>query len=126
MSDGTGQKFSCDSCNRSYSWKPELAGRRVKCKCGTGMSVPTEMAEPEMNEGALYDLVDSEPVPQKLPPLQAPVGAAAAAAAGPAGGRAAPLAKGQGIPRGAAATLGYQRGPSQREKDRFSNATLVD
>jgi type II secretory pathway pseudopilin PulG len=33
-------KFSCDGCGKSYSWKPELAGRRVKCKCGQAMSVP--------------------------------------------------------------------------------------
>jgi hypothetical protein len=33
-------KFSCDDCGKSYSWKPELAGRRVKCKCGQPLSVP--------------------------------------------------------------------------------------
>lgn len=33
-------KFSCDSCGKSYSWKPELAGKRVKCKCGQPLRVP--------------------------------------------------------------------------------------
>jgi hypothetical protein len=33
-------KFSCEACARSYSWKPELAGKRVKCKCGQPLSVP--------------------------------------------------------------------------------------
>src|SRR5689334_20828376 len=33
-------KFSCEACARTYSWKPELAGKRVKCKCGQPLSVP--------------------------------------------------------------------------------------
>lgn len=35
-------KFSCDACGKAYSWKTELAGRRVKCKCGQTMSVPQD------------------------------------------------------------------------------------
>ena len=33
-------KFSCDACGKQYSWKPELAGKRVKCKCGTPIGIP--------------------------------------------------------------------------------------
>src|SRR5689334_1598091 len=33
-------KFSCESCGKTYSWKPELAGKKVKCKCGQPMRVP--------------------------------------------------------------------------------------
>src|SRR3954447_11640808 len=33
-------KFSCDACGKTYSWKPELAGKRVKCKCGQPISIP--------------------------------------------------------------------------------------
>jgi hypothetical protein len=33
-------KFSCDACGKQYSWKPELGGKRVKCKCGTPISIP--------------------------------------------------------------------------------------
>jgi hypothetical protein len=51
--------FSCESCQKSYRWKPELAGKKVRCKCGHTMRVPqtlaTEQAEPERDE---YDLKD--------------------------------------------------------------------
>jgi len=33
-------RISCDACGKSYSWKPEIAGRRVKCKCGSVINVP--------------------------------------------------------------------------------------
>src|SRR5258706_9838109 len=39
-------QFSCDSCGKTYRWKPELAGRRVKCKCGHAMSIPTAPVGP--------------------------------------------------------------------------------
>jgi hypothetical protein len=33
-------QFSCGGCGKSYAWKLELAGKRVKCKCGEKLSVP--------------------------------------------------------------------------------------
>lgn len=36
----TGQAFSCAACGKQYRWKPELAGKRVKCKCGEPIAVP--------------------------------------------------------------------------------------
>jgi hypothetical protein len=33
-------KFSCGSCGKSYAWKPEIAGKRVKCKCGQPLLIP--------------------------------------------------------------------------------------
>jgi hypothetical protein len=35
-------KFKCPACAREYIWKPELAGRRGKCRCGAAVIVPTE------------------------------------------------------------------------------------
>lgn len=32
--------FACSSCGRSFRWKPDLAGRKVKCKCGATLTVP--------------------------------------------------------------------------------------
>ncbi|MEX0654296.1 MAG: DUF6159 family protein [Phycisphaeraceae bacterium] len=32
--------FSCLTCQKQYRWKPELAGQRVRCKCGNKMHVP--------------------------------------------------------------------------------------
>src|SRR5205807_7472407 len=34
MATGQLEKFNCDGCGKSYRWKAELAGKRVKCKCG--------------------------------------------------------------------------------------------
>jgi hypothetical protein len=52
-------RFTCDICGKAYRWKPELAGRRVKCACGRVMTAPT--AAPAEEE-ELYALVpDNEP-----------------------------------------------------------------
>lgn len=41
-------KFTCEGCRKTYAWKPELAGKKVRCKCGTVMTVPASLApEPE-------------------------------------------------------------------------------
>ena len=37
-----GATFSCDSCGKQYPWKPELAGKKAKCKCGAVLSVPAQ------------------------------------------------------------------------------------
>src|SRR5687768_282460 len=53
--------FSCDGCGATYKWKQQLAGKRVKCKCGQVMSVPASLEpadEPEMD--ALYALANDE------------------------------------------------------------------
>lgn len=33
-------RFECDSCGKSYAWKPQLAGRRARCACGHEIVVP--------------------------------------------------------------------------------------
>src|SRR4051812_7817741 len=76
-------QFSCSGCGKSYAWKPEIAGKRVKCKCGERLSVPaTDPAEAEaepMPEGFddLMALADGAPVSE---PSYAPEPAVAAAA----------------------------------------------
>ena len=48
-------QFSCDNCGKSYAWKPQLAGKRVKCKCGSPLSVPK--SDPAAHDdGGLDDL----------------------------------------------------------------------
>jgi hypothetical protein len=32
--------FSCAACGKQYRWKPELAEKKVKCKCGNALAVP--------------------------------------------------------------------------------------
>jgi hypothetical protein len=54
-------KFACHECGKTYKWKPELAGRKVKCKCGAVMAAPKAppAAEDEPDLDALYDLADA-------------------------------------------------------------------
>src|SRR3954454_4514869 len=33
-------KFKCDACGERYTWKPQIAGRQAKCKCGAVLLVP--------------------------------------------------------------------------------------
>lgn len=54
MSDSNGT-FACESCQRQYAWKPELAGRKAKCKCGATIVVPQE---PGGDENGLYAFND--------------------------------------------------------------------
>jgi hypothetical protein len=131
MSDATVAKFACDGCGKQYTWKPELAGKKAKCKCGAVMMIPADAPMAPEADG-LYDLApDSAPKPKAKPkapmaplaPRNAGGGrseslrpAMAAAAHGGGGGGGGP------IPAG----VGYAPGPTQREKDRFSKDTLFD
>lgn len=38
--------FSCAACGKQYRWKPELAGKKVKCKCGNALAVPATPPTP--------------------------------------------------------------------------------
>ena len=69
--------FACESCGKEYRWKPELAGKRVKCKCGGVMTVPAAAPEDEQD---IYGMSDPEPEPTQRPTTVAPKRAAAAAA----------------------------------------------
>lgn len=42
MNTASRPQFTCTSCERTYRWKPELAGKQVKCGCGVKLSVPAE------------------------------------------------------------------------------------
>jgi hypothetical protein len=77
MSNITGPKFSCPSCAKEYRWKPELAGKKGKCKCGGVLAIPASPpraaeAEPDAFDDP-YDVAD-EPVQQAstYAPAQAP------------------------------------------------------
>ena len=68
----TTQKFACSACGREFNWKPELAGKRAKCKCGQMIDIPAELPHPEAEDDGLYDLAelaaDAEKQVSKLPP----------------------------------------------------------
>ena len=41
------EAIMCPGCKRSYAFKPELAGKSVKCKCGQRFRFPTQAATPK-------------------------------------------------------------------------------
>lgn len=48
MDMSEGQRITCEACGKSYAFKPEYAGRTLKCKCGATISVPApEEAVPD-------------------------------------------------------------------------------
>src|SRR5688572_17434104 len=55
-------KFACNECGKTYKWKPEFAGKKVKCKCGYVMTAPkapvTAPPADEPDLDALYDLAE--------------------------------------------------------------------
>src|SRR6476659_7107296 len=73
-------KFSCQSCGKSYKWKPEFAGRKVKCKCGFVMTAPKsapvapKAKQQEEDHGpdldALYELAAEEKTVRKAGAVQ--------------------------------------------------------
>lgn len=81
MSQTQQAKFQCGACGKTYGWKAELAGKRVKCKCGQVMTVPQAIEPPAPAEdpmAGLYDLVPDDP-PAEARPRKAAAAAPAAA-----------------------------------------------
>ena len=60
-------KIVCGSCGRQYSWKPELAGRTVKCKCGAAIVVPRESPVAAVAAPDGYDLAAEGAVGESAP-----------------------------------------------------------
>jgi hypothetical protein len=110
----TAPKFSCNGCQRNYTWKPEIAGKRVKCKCGNVITVPQNIDPPATEEDDLYALAeDAEKAaaqPSRLVAAAPPPPKATASAA--------PTHSRSGIP------LAYKSGPSPREIERAAAAGL--
>ena len=85
-------KIVCESCGRQYGWKPELAGRTVKCKCGAAITVPRESPVAAVAAPDGYDLADGAadsaptyaPAAYTPPAYSAPAGSRETAAAGTA------------------------------------------
>jgi len=47
-------RIECDQCGKVYKWKPDLAGKRVKCACGNKIQVPQR--EDPADESGTYEL----------------------------------------------------------------------
>ena len=91
MEAGVEQKqVRCATCGRGFEWKPELAGRTVKCACGTAVRVAASV-EPAVGadeDSGEYDFAEPAPAPKPRVTVIAapPVGLAA-----PAGSADEPL-----------------------------------
>ncbi len=42
MTETGDQRIECPQCGKQYRWKPQLAGKKVRCKCSAVITVPTE------------------------------------------------------------------------------------
>src|SRR5205823_7929110 len=72
-------KFPCPACGKQYTWRPQLAGKRAKCTCGSLIHVPKSApAPPALEPHGPTDLYDiAAPPPQPVPPLPPPASAIA-------------------------------------------------
>ncbi|HSV13741.1 MAG TPA: hypothetical protein VLI90_05750, partial [Tepidisphaeraceae bacterium] len=64
MPTGTGSTFVCSACGKKFVWKPELAGKTVRCKCGQSIAVPTGAAPAVAAPAAARPAVKSQLAPQ--------------------------------------------------------------
>src|SRR5688572_9731012 len=134
MSDVATSRFSYEGCGKSYALKPELSGRRVKCKCGHVMTVP-QAPPPEAElrlDDDLYDVAPEAPKPQQakarvpLAPVARRVPLRPVETSAPAAPAMGMQAAGVAVPVPGGIPLAYQKGPTQRERERMSNDTLMD
>ena len=76
MADTQVAKFTCSACGRQYPWKPEIAGRAAKCKCGQALTVP-QGPDAELDPDVI-DFADLEAAASGRPVAAGPVAAASA------------------------------------------------
>jgi len=99
MSTAAQAMFSCSTCKKQYKWKPEFAGKKVKCKCGNVMTAPQKPpVAGEDDDAGMYDLAEDTPAAK---PAAAAPGIAPRAPAAPTARKAAPVAAKAGARVGA-------------------------
>src|SRR5687767_1922118 len=98
-------KVTC-ACGKQYAWKPELAGKRAKCKCGSVVAFP---ATPPIEEEAPEGFDDMGEIPMAPPPPPPPM-----AGAGVGGGPGAAPAYAPPPPPGAGTRGTIARGSMPR------------
>src|SRR5687767_12957477 len=121
MATAEAPKFSCASCGREFRWKPELAGKKAKCKCGAVVAVPTVAPSaapaPAAVEHDPFDMA-GEPEPVAAPPQfrsPPPVAAPAPVMSGPPQQLACPVCGAPAIPTAVLCTsCGYNFRTGQR------------
>ena len=59
MTEAGDQRIECPQCGKKYRWKPQLAGKKVRCKCSAVITVPAQLPAAEEQTYGL-DLGDSD------------------------------------------------------------------
>ncbi|GEM_PF-5284652 len=61
-------QFTCEFCGKPYPWKPQFAGKKVRCECGEVIVAPDQppASHHQSNDFEEYDLAD-EPTPANKP-----------------------------------------------------------
>lgn len=82
MSVGNDPKIVCGACGKKYKWQDKLAGKKVKCACGTVIAVAARVVELQEEEDDLYALAadatakrasaEAVAVASPPPPVQTP------------------------------------------------------
>lgn len=70
MSNSEGM-FHCSACERAFRWKPELAGRTVRCKCGTKLAVAKTPPAPQKPKARVEREPEFNPLSDMLDDLKA-------------------------------------------------------
>ncbi len=61
-----GNVLVCPSWSVKHRIKPEMAGKRAKCKCGTILEIPTAPKQAAPEEEDLYGIADTPNVVTKV------------------------------------------------------------
>ena len=60
MAEADQGRVGCPGCGKTYRWKAELAGRKVRCKCGQVMRMPADAPGAALDDSDGYDLASPE------------------------------------------------------------------
>ncbi len=78
MTQAAMEQIVCAGCGKSYRWKPELAGKKGKCKCGQLLQFPMDdpgaqaaAAMPKEEEAGEYELNEPVAAPKPVAPKAA-------------------------------------------------------
>jgi len=63
MSTANAATFACESCGKSYRWRPDFAGKKLKCGCGNVMNLTSPPTLAHVPEPALLQEARAAPPP---------------------------------------------------------------